>query len=159
MASDGHIDKREVQLIKSLCEKSKLFDGLNINEEFNKLVTDINAHGQVFITNYFTQLKACSLSEDEQLILLDFALQTIRADEQIEYSEIKFFKIVRHYLNVSDEAILNHFPGVEQFLEEDIVTESYLDRLTAQYFESAILPTFSMIESLTENDQPNEQNR
>jgi hypothetical protein len=37
-----------------------------------------------------------TLTEQEELTLIDFAIQTIKADEQIEYSEIKFFKNIRH---------------------------------------------------------------
>ena len=86
-----------------------------------------------------------TLTENEELILIDFAIQTIKADEQIEYSEIKFFKNIRHRLKVSDENILAVFPDIEQFLEEDIVTESFLDKITSQYLEAAELPQFELI--------------
>jgi hypothetical protein len=69
----------------------------------------------------------------------------MKADEQIEYSEIKFFKNIRHRLKVSDENILAAFPDIEQFLEEDIVTESFLGKITSQYLEAADLPQFELI--------------
>ena len=86
-----------------------------------------------------------TLTEQEELTLVDFAIQTIKADEQIEYSEIKFFKNIRHRLKVSDDSILAVFPAIEQFLEEDIVTESFLDKITNQYLEAAELPQFELI--------------
>ena len=145
MAADGKIDNREISLIKSLCEKSPLFANINFQEEINLLVGKINSGGKAFIQYYFDLLKEAKLTEQEELTLIDFAIQTIKADEQIEYSEIKFFKNIRHRLKISDENILAVFPDIEQFLEEDIVTESFLDKITNQYLESAVLPQFELI--------------
>jgi uncharacterized tellurite resistance protein B-like protein len=145
MASDGNIDNREITLIKSMCEKSLLFEDFNFQEEINQLVTKINTAGKEFINNYFELLNKAELSEKEELTLIDFAIQTIKADEQIEYSEIKFFKNIRHRLKTSDENILKVYPDIEMFLEEDIVTESFLEKITKQYLESADLPQFELI--------------
>lgn len=145
MASDGNIDNREITLIKSMCEKSPLFEDFNFQEEINKLVTKINTNGKAFISTYFDLLKANSLTQQEELTLIDFAIQTIKADEVIEYSEIKFFKNIRHRLQISDENILVVYPDIEQFLEDDIITESFLDKITSQYLESAKFPQFELI--------------
>lgn len=145
MASDGNIDDREITLIKSMCEKSTLFEDFNFQEEINKLVTKINTSGKAFFSTYFDLLKANSLTQQEELILIDFAIQTIKADEVIEYSEIKFFKNIRHRLQISDENILAVYPDIEQFLEVDIITESFLDKITNQYLDLAELPKFEHI--------------
>lgn len=145
MASDGNIDDREITLIKSMCEKSTLFEDFNFQEEINKLVTKINTSGKAFFSTYFDLLKANSLTQQEELILIDFAIQTIKADEVIEYSEIKFFKNIRHRLQISDENILAVYPDIEQFLEVDIITESFLDKITNQYLDLAKLPKFEHI--------------
>lgn len=86
--------------------------------------------------------------------MIDFAIQTINADEQIEYSEIKFFKNIRHRLNVSDEKILALIPDIEQYLEDDIITDTYLDKITSQYFEISELQQFDLI-SIADNSQDN----
>lgn len=145
MASDGQIDNREIALIKSMCEKSPLFKDFNFQEEINSLVSKINTRGKEFISYYFDLLGKATLTEQEELTLIDFAIQTIKADEQIEYSEIKFFKNIRHRLKVSNDSILAVFPDIEQFLEEDIVTESFLDKITNQYLEATELPQFELI--------------
>jgi uncharacterized tellurite resistance protein B-like protein len=145
MASDGNIDRREIARIQTMYEDSPLFKNFNFQEEINTLVNKINTRGKEFISYYFEMLSKSELTEKEELMLIDFAIQTIRADEQIEYSEIKFFKNIRHRLNVSDETILSEFPDVEQFLEQDIITESFLDKITNQYLASAELPQFELI--------------
>jgi uncharacterized tellurite resistance protein B-like protein len=145
MASDGDIDKREIALIKSMCDNSPLFKGLNFQEEINGLVTQLNAEGKAFISHYFDVLKNSSLTEQEELTLIDFAIKTIYADDVVEYAEIKFFKVIRHNLKVSDDTILAHYPDIEQFLGKDIVTASYLKKITLQYLDTAELPVFEMI--------------
>ncbi len=145
MASDGNIDKREIKLVKSMCEISPLIKDINFQDEINQLVININSKGKVFIQEYFNQLKNTDLSNQEELTLIDFAIQTINADEHVEYAEIKFFKNIRHRLKVSDEAILAVLPDIEQFLEADIVTESFLDKITTQYLKAVDLPKFELI--------------
>lgn len=145
MASDGHIDDREIALIKSMCKISPLFENFNFQYEINDLVTKINIRGKEFIKYYFDLLNKSELTEQEELTLIGFAIQTIYADEKVEYSEIKFFKNIRHRLKSSDETILKAYPDIEMFLEEDIVTESFLDKITNQYLEAAELPQFELI--------------
>jgi len=145
MACDGNIDKREIARIKTMCEHSPLFENFNFQEEINSLVNNINTRGKEFITDYFDLLHKSTLTEKEELTLIDFAIQTIKADEKIEYSEIKFFKNIRHRLKVSDKNILALLPDIEQYLEQDIITESFLDKITKQYLEAADIPVFELI--------------
>jgi len=152
MAADGKIDNREISIIKSLCEKSQLFANFNFQEEINLLVSKINTGGKAFIKNYLDLLKEAKLTEEEELTLIDFAIQTINADDQIEYLEIKFFKNIRHRLNVSDDKILAHFPDIELYLEDDIITDGYLDKITSDYFEISELPKFDLI-SIADSSQ------
>ena len=145
MASDGNIDNREIALIKTTCENSQYFGDINFEEEINILVNKINSRGKEFISYYFDLLNQSDLSEKEELTLINFAIQTIKADEQVEYSEIKFFKNIRHRLKVSNENILVVYPDIEEFLEEDIVTESFLSKIANQYLDSIELPKFEVI--------------
>jgi uncharacterized tellurite resistance protein B-like protein len=149
MASDGHIDKSEVELIKSMCEQSPLFVNFTFEDEINSLITQLNSAGKEFMSHYFSLLKDANLSEDEELSLIEFAINTIKADEQIEYAEIRFFKVIRAKLKISNEKILAKFPDIEQFLEDDIITESYMNRIKHQYFETVEFPQFEFIHSNT----------
>lgn len=154
MASDGHIDQREVEIIKSMCSNSSLFINFDFEAEINRLVDRINSEGGEFINKYFQLLKSSILSSDEELTLLDFAINTIRADEQIEYAEIKFFKIIWHHLAISEEIVTTKFPEIEPYLEEDIETDSYLDKISKQFLASTNFPQFDSI--TTVNLQANE---
>jgi uncharacterized tellurite resistance protein B-like protein len=155
MASDGNIDDREISFIKSMCEKYPLFNNFNFQEEINLLVGKINSGGKTFIQYYLDLLKQTQLNEEEELTLIDFAIQTINADNQIEYFEIKFFKNIRHRLKISNEKILARFPDIEQFLEDDIIADTFLDKITSQYFEISELPQFDLI-SIADNNRSHE---
>ena len=96
-------------------------------------------------------MNSANLSETEELILIDFALRTINADEILEYSEIKFFKNIRHRLKVSDNRILIAHPDIADFLEEDIKNDSYLESITSHFLDIVELPQFDVID-LTQND-------
>jgi len=145
MASDGNIDKKEVVLIKKMCSNSPLFKDFDFKDEINSLVKRLNAEGKDFINYYFGLLKDANLNFEDELILIDFAVNTIKADELIEYSEIKFFKAIRHNLKLSDEQILAKHDDIEYWLEDDIKTESNIDKLINQYLEVANLPQFELL--------------
>jgi len=148
LASDGNIDKREISLLKSIFTDKEQYKDLNFDDKLNSFIKIYNEKGKSFFTFYFDLLKESELNEEEELAVIDIAVKTIKADEQIEYSEIKFFKVIRHNLKITDENILAKFPDIELFLEQDIITETYLEKITNHYFETAELPKFDLISSL-----------
>jgi Na+/phosphate symporter len=128
-----------------MCEQSPLFNDFDFGKEINILLEKINNRGSEFIQYYFNLLHKTVLTEEEELNIIDFAIKTINADDVIEYSEVKFFKAIRKCLNVSDENILAVYPDLEYYLEEDINTESELDKLVNNYLNSVELPLFEKI--------------
>jgi len=146
MACDGEIDKEEeVPLLISMCEKIPILKGIDFQTEVNLLIDKLNKQGKEFMSDYLNELKNSSLMEEEGIILINYAIQMIKADNIIKYSEIKFFKAIRHRLKISDEKILEKHPDFEPYLEKDIETESFLDIITKQYLDIAELPQFEAI--------------
>ena len=145
MACDGDIDKSEIKLIKRLHKENKNFGDIDINNELDILLLAINKDGQQFLKNYFNELATSELTEMDELRLIEIAIDTIKANDVIEYSEIKFFKVIRSNLNIKDEAILEKHPDFEEYLEQDIITKSYLSKLQEDYFDSHISKEFDLI--------------
>jgi len=145
MTCDGDIDKSEVALLNLMCAESPLFKHFDFQKEVNLLINQLNEKGKVFIADYLKMLKNASLTDEQEALIVDIAIQTIKADNIVKYSEIKFFKNIRHRLKISDEKILEKHPDFEPYLENDIVTESLLDRITHQYLDIAELPQFTAI--------------
>jgi len=148
MACDGDIDKREVKLLKQMSNDKNEFGDIDINAQLDTLLLAINNDGHQFLKDYFSELTSTELSEDEELKIVEVAIDTIKADDKVEYSEIKFFKVIRSKLSISDEKILKQYPDFEEYLEQDIISDSYLARLQNDFFDTHTLPNFEPIHTL-----------
>jgi len=151
MACDGDIDKREIVLIKTMHREKKFFGEIDINQELDILLLEINRGGLKFLTSYFNELTTSELTEQDELKLIEVAIDTIKADDKIEYSEIKFFKVIRSKLKIDNDSILAVYPDFEEYLEEDIISESYLARLQDDFFDTQTLPEFELISAIDDD--------
>lgn len=145
MSCDGDIAAEEVDLIKQMATDKHLFGDIDISKELDGLVNEINQKGKGFLKQYLISLAEQTLTEEEELKVADVAVQTIRADNVIQYSEIKFFKVLRSNLKVvSDETLLEKIDGIdENYLAQDIRAD-YL-QLYDDYFNTIELPRFSIL--------------
>ena len=124
IACDGDIAEEEVGMIRELCANDKLFSNMDAEKYINAWIAEINERGSMFLQIYLNEIPTADLDEKEQLLLVSLAFNAIDADNCIAYSEVKFFKKVRSRLSISDEAILEKFPGKEDFLLPDLkITE------------------------------------
>jgi len=164
MACDGDIDSTEVEFLKNFYT-NKVEDSTNLLNDINELLNSLNEKGKSFLMSFINELKTANLSEEEELEIIDISLKMVYADNIVKYSEMKFFKLVRfslkisnelilmtfpkktNFLNTNDPDIIDSLPEIYQFLEEDIVTESYIEKITNQYLETAELPKFELISS------------
>lgn len=151
MACDGDIDKREVVLIKIMHQEKKIFGEIDINQELENLLLDINRDGHKFLKSYFNELTSTELSEQDELKLIEVAIDTINADDKVEYSEVKFFKVIRSKLKIDNEPILAKHPDFEDYLEQDIISESYLARLQDDFFDTNTLSEFKLINDIDDD--------
>jgi len=139
IACDGDIAQEEVDLIRNMASTSNTFDGLEMEDLLNKWIADINENGARFLQSYLSDLGEAKLTDQEQLMIADLAIQSIEADNRIEYSEVKFFKKIRSRLTISDEAILKEHPDKEDLLLPDIQVNDKLDWDTDTHFSKISL--------------------
>ncbi len=151
MACDGDIDKRELVLIKKIHQDTKIFGEIDINQELENLLLEINRDGHKFLKNYLNDLSSSELKEQDELKLIEVAIGTIKADDKVEYSEIKFFKVIRSNLKIENEPILAKHPDFEDYLEQDIISELYLARLQNDFFDTNTLPELKLINEINDN--------
>ena len=153
MASDGDVDPREVNTVKKLCKNSDLFEQVDIEAKLNEPIDEINKKGINLISEFLNKIENEGFSKEEEVQIIDFALKTIYADEKIDYSEIKFFKTIRHRLKLSDQDIMDAFPDLDDnFLAADIQTESPIETVTQDFLKTVSLPQFDVIDFTTEKD-------
>ena len=121
MACDGEIAQEEINLVKQITKQSNLFSDIDVEKELNAYIAQINEQGKAFLSNYIKEVAEASLTTKEELQLVKIAIQTIEADENIEYSEVSFFKRIRAKLSISDDEILAELPDKEDYLMPDIM--------------------------------------
>ena len=139
MACDGSIVEEETNLLKKKVQNSELFSGIDIENTLNGYVDSINLVGSSFLGSFLEELKQAELNEEEQLNILGIAIEVIEADNEIKYSEIKFFKRIRSLLSIGDEAILAKYPDKEDYLLPDISQDEY------EFLPNASFAAFSVL--------------
>lgn len=127
MACDGEIADEEVALLNKLALTEQVFGDLDIQMSINNYIESINKLGMVFLEEYLVDVKNGSLDDTASLQLVKIAIDTIEADNQVEYSEVSFFKRIRKQLSIKDEVILEAMPDKEDYLLPDVETEDIFD--------------------------------
>lgn len=149
MACDGDIDKEEeVPLIINFEKKESLFGVSDLENRLNQLVVEINQNSTQFFKRYFKLLSNANMTYDQEKGLVDVAIRMIEADNIIQYSELRFFKIIHSYLKISGDEIMKEFAHVndiEDYVVQDIISEKYIEKLTTIYFDNQQIPEFAEI--------------
>ena len=127
IACDGEIADEEVALLNKLALTEQVFGDLDIQMSINNYIESINKLGMVFLEEYLVDVKNGSLDDTASLQLVKIAIDTIEADNQVEYSEVSFFKRIRKQLSIKDEVILEAMPDKEDYLLPDVETEDIFD--------------------------------
>lgn len=140
MACDQAIDAKEVGHIQHRAQERSLFGGLDLAAELKRLQIEVNAQGYGFFRNYFAEIATASLDKSQQLQLLEAAIDMIEANDEIEYTEIKFVKLIRSELSVTDEEVLTANPAHSEYLKQDVVSPSYKEKLMSQFFVDDTFP-------------------
>ena len=120
-ACDGEIAPEEIAALKSIATNMDIFKTIDVERELNQMIESLNKKGAEFLMEYVDSIRGMNLSAEEQLLVVKLAIDIIEADNEILYSEVKFFKRIRRNLSISDELILSKFPDKEDYLLPDII--------------------------------------
>ncbi|UXX80774.1 TerB family tellurite resistance protein [Reichenbachiella carrageenanivorans] len=145
MTCDGHISPKEISFIKELAKEKIDLSNIDVDAELKLMVELINLKGLDFFDDYFKKVNNATLTEEQEILLLESAIQTITADDQVKKEEINFLKILRTTLKSPDQKILDKFPKIgKNFIHKDALTEIYIKELYSNYFKENTLPTFDL---------------
>ena len=152
MACDEEIDKRELLQIKRMHEDEKIFGEIDIDKELEQLFESISRNSLEFLRGFFSDLSSRNFTVDEELQIIKTAVNTIKADKKVVYSEVKFFKVIRGNLSIDNESIINLYPDFEEYLEQDVIGDTYLSRLQDDVFNDYDSNDFKLKGNLDIND-------
>jgi uncharacterized tellurite resistance protein B-like protein len=136
MTSDGNIDNREIQIIENLCAANPNFEGINVRQSIQELLELIKNDSENFMSDYFKSIENLMLSPNQESVFVDFALNTILADDEIHYFEIKLLKKISKILSLNIGEIIKKFPDFEMYLGDDIATEGTQENLSKDFLNS-----------------------
>ena len=120
MACDGEIAQAEVELVKKYAKEQSAFKDMDVENILNGYVEQINSAGASYLAKFLEEVSSADLNEAEELSIVKLAIEMIEADQNIEYSEIRFFKQIRERLKLDDDVILSQLPDKEEYLLPDV---------------------------------------
>lgn len=145
MTCDGHIDKKELTSIMKMAQSKYLFGTIDIEQELENMLERINLRGNDYLKDYFRKVNRADLTEKQQILIIKVAVDIISADMEVKKSEVKFLRVLRTMLNISDSVILSNFPQLaKDFVWEDEFTEDYIKQLYQNYFKHQVMPNFKV---------------
>ena len=113
IACDGDIDKREIEALKNIEQKSPYFSAedlsLTLERSLKKCSSDIIKYQK----SVFSKIKKEKLNLLQELTLMEISLRIIAADDIEEDSEKKFVITLRKCLGISDLILFQRFGKIE----------------------------------------------
>lgn len=125
VASDGHIDEREIEQLRSLEGSAVYFQGIDLRDELDRLVTSLHPEGEAGsvdggpIAEVLKKIKTGRLSVVQELLLLELALRILHADENIHDKEVELVRQIRTLLTVDDGILLERFGPTQVLFESE----------------------------------------
>lgn len=127
IASDGTVAPEELELLHKVITSKRIVNVVDAKERLKEYANSLMSSGTAFLNEYLSEVKQSNFDDNDALDILEIAFGAIEADNEIEYSEIAFFKKIRNCLSISDGTILAKWPDKEDYLQPDIMDKLPFD--------------------------------
>ena len=126
MASDGSIDKQEIEKLEHMAKYKNYFNDSGLNEQLGEFVKKLKlSTNNNIIEEKLNGLKNKFLQPLQELLILEVVLGIIYADTKIHKEEIEFAKKVRALLRIGDEIIIDRFGKIDFLISVEEVKRMY----------------------------------
>ena len=142
MACDGDIDEREVNEIKLMNKSSAYFNGIDLTDELEELLSDLKESGEHIVDELINTLAKLDLGVVQELLILEVSFRLVHADEKVDENEKKFVRFLRSKLKVHDEVIRDRFGVVEYLFDKDYSQDIVKLETYEDFFASIAIPEF-----------------
>jgi hypothetical protein len=142
MACDGHIDEREVNEIKLMNKSSAYFNGIDLTDELEELLSDLKKRGKHIVDELFDILAKLDLGVVQELLILEVSFRLVHADEKVDENEIKFLRFLRSKLKIHDEVIRDRFGVVEYLFDKDYSQDIVKSKTHDDLLATIAIPEF-----------------
>lgn len=130
MACDGDISEDEIKMLES----SSLLSDFS-KDDFLSEVSSFKNDGKKYLKDYVALLadKSMNILSEKKTSILRLAVDMIKADGVVKYSEIKFFKLIMSVLNVSPKFVLENIEDIDDDWVDSDFSQSK-DELSKSFF-------------------------
>jgi uncharacterized tellurite resistance protein B-like protein len=144
MACDGKIHKDEIDEIRKISETTTYFEKIDYAKEIDSIVSDIAKNGKNTIQKLFRTIKENELTHVQELLLVEVLMRIIYADNVKDPNEVMFLNIVRSYLKIHSEMLMQRFGNTDLLFNKDckeVVKSNEVKKSTQnQFFTNLTLP-------------------
>ena len=148
IACDGHIDDREVAEMNYLDKNTSYFSDTDLSKELDDLIEDLKTRGKHIVFELFEQIKNSDISFVQELLLLEITFRLIHSDDKIDDNEVRFLKLLRSYLKVYDELIIERFGQVNLLFDKKYFCTYKTSDHNNEFVEELTFPELSEIKNI-----------
>ena len=142
MACDGECHPDEENEIRLMNKSASYFQGIDLSDELEKLLTEVKARGKHIVDDLFDDLAKLDISTVQELLLLEVSFRIVVADKKVDENEKKFIRLLRSNLKVHDEIIRDRFGVVEYLFDKDYSQDIVKSETHDDLFASIAIPEF-----------------
>jgi len=116
MTCDGELHQDELDSIRSLSEKSKIFGDLDINSELETLSQELQRSTRDSFRNFFSLIHSSNLDLSAQLQVMEVVIRVVYADGKIDENEVMYLKKMISTLGILPELLEQRFGSIRKLL-------------------------------------------
>lgn len=105
MICDGDIAPEEQEHLREIEKSDFYLKEFDMSEKLEKLYSNWELHGLNLCERILNSTYKLSLSEDQKIVIMDFAIGIVRSDGVMEQGEIKFIHTLMRNIKISTEIV------------------------------------------------------
>ncbi len=105
MICDGDIAPEEEQYLRDIEKGDFYLKDFDMSEKLDKLNSDWELHGLNLCERILNSTYKLDLSEDQKIVIMDFAIGILRADNIIQQAEIEFINTLMQNIKISADIV------------------------------------------------------
>ena len=116
MTCDGELHQDEIDSIRALAEKSKIFADLDLNTELNRLSDELQESTRKSFRKFFSEVQSANLEFSEQMQVMEIVIRVVYADGRIDENEIMYLNKIISILGILPDMLEQRFGSIRSLL-------------------------------------------
>jgi uncharacterized tellurite resistance protein B-like protein len=105
MVCDGDIDPKEEQYLQDIEKHDFYLKEFDMSDRLSKLMSDWELNGLKLCDRILNSMYKVEFLEDQKIVILDFAIGIVRADDVMQQAEIEFVNTLIRNIKMSSELV------------------------------------------------------